>query len=153
MSAQHTTGILTIHVDGADGWPLLMVGGPAGRIVANVNTESGVDTTKAPSIAFKKMPGTENARRLAACWNACNGISTENLEDNLPVHELATRYNAALRDRDSLRTALEFLMERCPEPNCSCHISPPCNDCVDHSGEREAWEFARDLLAKLGPKS
>ena len=26
-----------------------------------------------------------NARRLVACWNACIGISTENLEDNIPI--------------------------------------------------------------------
>lgn len=24
-----------------------------------------------------------------------------------------------------------------PERNCSCHISPPCNDCVENSGLRE----------------
>jgi hypothetical protein len=48
-----------------------------------------------------------DARRLAACWNACEGISTENLESNLPVKELATRYNAVLTQRDKLLQALK----------------------------------------------
>ena len=80
MSEQHTQDQLMVHTDGADGWPLLMIGGPAGRIVANVNPESGVDTIKAPSIAFKKMPAEANARRMAACWNHCRSVSTEDLE-------------------------------------------------------------------------
>lgn len=30
------------------------------------------------------------------------------------------------------------LMDRPPEPNCSCHISAPCHDCEDYSGLRMA---------------
>lgn len=48
-----------------------------------------------------------DARRVVACLNACAGISTENLEDNLPVKELADRYNAVLKQRDELLAALE----------------------------------------------
>lgn len=48
-----------------------------------------------------------NARRIAACVNACAGISTENLEDNLPVKELADRYNAVLKQRGTLLDVLE----------------------------------------------
>lgn len=48
-----------------------------------------------------------NARRIVACVNACAGISTENLEDNLPVKELARRYNNALKQRDKLLEELE----------------------------------------------
>lgn len=35
------------------------------------------------------------------------------------------------------------MLEKCrefispPERNCSCHILPPCSDCVDYGGERE----------------
>ena len=43
-----------------------------------------------------------NARRIVACVNACAGISTENLEDNKPLIELAMAYNVALRQRDEL---------------------------------------------------
>lgn len=54
------------------------------------------------------------------------------------------------RERDQLRGALELMLERVPEPpeaNCSCHLSPPCNDCIEYGGEREAFEFAKDVVA------
>lgn len=35
-----------------------------------------------------------------------------------------------------------------PEPNCACHISPPCNDCIDFGGKRELIENANALIAK-----
>lgn len=38
-----------------------------------------------------------------------------------------------------------------PQANCSCHISPPCNDCVDHSQARETKDFIKRALAKLKP--
>ena len=34
----------------------------------------------------------------------------------------------------------ELLEGQTPNANCSCHISPPCNDCVDHAGTRELIE-------------
>jgi len=34
-----------------------------------------------------------NLTRMAAAWNACDGISTENLEDNMPFLELIAKYN------------------------------------------------------------
>ena len=36
-----------------------------------------------------------------------------------------------------------------PSPGCSCHISPPCNDCVEHSYTRELLENARAFLARM----
>jgi hypothetical protein len=47
--------------------------------------------------------------------------------------------------------AVEFFMDMVgepPEPNCSCHVAPPCNDCVDHAGLREAFDVARAAIAK-----
>lgn len=48
----------------------------------------------------------------------------------------------------NLKAAIEGLLETddTPEPNCSCHISPPCSDCVEYSGRREALEFARRVI-------
>lgn len=101
------------------------------------------------------------ARRIVACVNACEGLTTEYLEtDGLPefagktlcadmVQQEIERVTA---QRDQLLVALELLMERIPEPpdaNCSCHISPPCNDCVDYAGEREAFEFAKEAISKV----
>lgn len=50
---------------------------------------------------------TDDKRRIAACLRACAGISTQNLEDNVPVIELARRYNVVLRERDALRAKIE----------------------------------------------
>lgn len=47
-------------------------------------------------------------RRAKACVNACAGISTENLEDNISIKELARRYNETLKQRDELLAALEL---------------------------------------------
>lgn len=55
-----------------------------------------------------------NACRIVACVNACAGISTENLEDNLPIKELARRYNETLKQRDELLAALENIVEMNP---------------------------------------
>lgn len=45
--------------------------------------------------------------------------------------------------------ALRGLMEvtEPPEANCSCHIAPPCGDCVDYAAVREAHEVAHAALA------
>ncbi len=45
--------------------------------------------------------------RARVCVNACAGISTENLESNLPIKELAIRYNACIKQRDVLLEALQ----------------------------------------------
>ena len=61
----------------------------------------------AVGVMFKE----EDVRRVVACLNACEGISTENLEDNLMVKELARQYNEAIRQRDELLAALEAALE------------------------------------------
>lgn len=54
-------------------------------------------------------PNPDNQRRLAACWNACHGLSTEDLE----TKGLATAFGNQLleleRQRDELLAALESL--------------------------------------------
>lgn len=54
---------------------------------------------------------------------------------------------------DPMRSALEGLMDAVgepPAPNCSCHLSPPCGDCVEYGGLREAWAAATSALADQG---
>lgn len=55
--------------------------------------------------------------------------------------------------RDAFEAFIEAAVEEFGEPpdrNCSCHISPPCSDCVDHSFWRDALADARAALAKRG---
>mgnify|MGYP003440094360 FL=1 len=50
----------------------------------------------------------------------------------------------------ALLAALELMVERIQEPpsaNCSCFLSPPCSDCVNYGGEREAFEAAHAAIA------
>jgi hypothetical protein len=60
--------------------------------------------------------------------------------------------NEALRSQNKrMGAALDLFLERMDEPpaaNCSCHISPPCNDCMDYAGLREAFEDARNALIR-----
>lgn len=50
---------------------------------------------------------------------------------------------------DALETALQALLDCVGEPpdaNCSCHIAPPCSDCVEHAALREALGLARTAM-------
>jgi hypothetical protein len=63
----------------------------------------------------------------------------------------AVLYAAAL----DMLAALHSLVEGIdvPESNCSCHISPPCSDCVEHGHVREALEQAQAAIAKAEGRS
>lgn len=50
-----------------------------------------------------------------------------------------------------LYAALVAFLEYAEEPpnrNCSCHIAPPCGDCVEYSGMREVFENVRAAMKK-----
>lgn len=51
------------------------------------------------------------------------------------------RLGSALESSEAL---MEYV-ERPPDRNCSCHISPPCSDCVDNSHLRNAIEDIEDM--------
>ena len=53
--------------------------------------------------------------------------------------------------RDGLLEALKGVIEyvdRPPLRSCSCHVSPPCNDCVDWSHLREVLDYADKIIEK-----
>jgi hypothetical protein len=48
---------------------------------------------------------------------------------------------------ESAGDTLEELLGDPPKANCYCHISPPCNDCVEWAAIREAkteWNQAKE---------
>lgn len=72
-----------------------------------------------------------------------------------------TRADLAARDAEivglKLRLgALAEMVTECvdapPIKNCSCHISPPCNDCIENTGLRELFDDVRAIIAE-GAKS
>jgi hypothetical protein len=114
-----------------------------------VDTEIGPYVLASCNINFPE-DAKANARRIVACVNACAGIETDHLE-NHGLPGFAEKISILVRQRDELHSALELLLERTevPDRDCRCHISPPCNDCVENSGLREAVEFAQAIIAKV----
>jgi hypothetical protein len=108
--------------------------------------------------------------RLAGCGVAANMNTADSIKDRITrdnpywsasygdVCSLVDR-EIALRDENeqlkkgiaSAQSAIEVLMEyvHTPEANCRCHISPPCNDCVDYGKQREDIDYAKTIDAEL----
>lgn len=53
----------------------------------------------------------DDARRITACVNACKGVRTEHLENNLPIVELVGRHSEALCEIEALKTGQAELLE------------------------------------------
>ena len=53
-----------------------------------------------------------NARRIVACVNACEGVGTKHLENNLPIVELVARYNEALREIEALKDEIKSQQDK-----------------------------------------
>ena len=83
MSAKHTPG--PIRYDYEPGY--------CGELIAR----DGMTVA-----AFVNEPSEADARRLAACWNACDGISTEHLED-----DAVRKMLEALQDYDDAFTGFD----------------------------------------------
>ncbi|PTU70796.1 hypothetical protein [Chromobacterium haemolyticum] len=150
----------------------------ARRIVACVNACKGVDTVRLEDEHAQGYGPREHVQHLKSnreylhmrieelesqrdqAWAELRAIREAigaNPEESL-LDEVASKltYNDGavsklISQRDNLLSALELMVERIAEPpdaNCSCHLSPPCNDCVDYGGEREAFETAKAEIAE-----
>lgn len=103
MSTEHTPGrIKSSHVFFEGGAPLFLSSGDS-KIIARIeNRVSGLPLTREDA---------ENARRLAACWNACDGISTENLENITMLGDtLAGRFEVFRANERALMDTQEELL-------------------------------------------
>lgn len=93
MTPTHTPGRLQVP-EPYNGQHAVIVENDCGRYAVAVSIRNSAD-----------------ARRLAACWNACANIPTEALEraegDTTPVFELLMQ---TTRERDALRAALNNLL-------------------------------------------
>ena len=102
MSSKHTQGPLVLAQHGA------IRGGPMQRYVNGSAQDQVAMTTGANWMA----PGehVENARRLVACWNACDSIDTEHLEKyGLPG--FAEKISDLREQRDKLLDKLKQLAD------------------------------------------
>lgn len=119
MSAQHTAGLLEVAANYPHGLTAICHhDGKGWRGIATANTEA-------------------DARRLVACWNACDGISTEALEsagNAFNGWKLASyAMDDAKAQRDELLAALQNLI--------AWHDA-------EHNDNREAIDNARAAIAK-----
>jgi hypothetical protein len=46
---------------------------------------------------------------------------------------------------------LESHLPEIPDANCSCHLSPPCNDCFEWAALREAIESISAIKKEWSP--
>lgn len=123
MSAQHTPGRLCVAVDifDNDGMPETALQALGGAATVAVALEFGPNN-----------PGMReaNARRLVACWNACDGISTESLESEgnaaLGWARTASKLIHATTQRDELLAALIEARRWIGDGECSDGLSREC---------------------------
>jgi hypothetical protein len=82
-------------------------------------------------------------------------IPTEPLFQNGENHsDFKTSTNTIVQYVSKLTTTIQDLVDTVvepPSPNCSCHKNPPCGDCVEYGGLREALANARALLKHATP--
>ena len=81
----------------------------------------------------------------------------QQLEEDRDTWKARAEFSYAQRDKQSAALKLASLalsegveyVDEPPERNCTCHLAPPCNDCVDHSAVREFFIDARKALAAI----
>jgi hypothetical protein len=98
MSAQHTQGRLEANdkrSKGGGGFSLFA----GGQYIGFVSDSDAITDWEA------------NARRLAACWNACEGLSTEALEGDDAPRKLREDRDLLLAQRDELLAVVQELEE------------------------------------------
>jgi hypothetical protein len=126
MSEAYTPGLL---VHDTRGYPHADVKAAYGRSVANTWGVQGKPAKTAEAYERRLKEGRANARRLVACWNACDGINTDLLERHpAPFSELRAQ-------RDDLFAALVRLVRQ--------HGS----DGIEYSGDHPI-AVARAAIAK-----
>ncbi len=78
----------------SDGWSTDMVITTQARIDASLASICTIDVDFDGEFGEEQV---ENMSRILACVNACEGISTENLEENKPLIYVVRRMNALLK--------------------------------------------------------
>jgi hypothetical protein len=112
---KHATGRLALKTRDDCDYPTLLIG--ADGVVADtlrfVFTDGGPDGVKAGRERAEK--NRDNARRLAACWNAFDGVPTEEVEE-FNVENYIIEQGSALgrleAQRDQLYEALKLARTR-----------------------------------------
>lgn len=111
MSGQHTQGRLIARYE------YLMPESHAGRKIGGASDKAKDFAEYAHIIATggsKYHDAEANVRRLAACWNACEGVSTEGVEliaDKGGMFQVGLNRVNAERELDAARALLQDLID------------------------------------------
>jgi predicted nuclease with TOPRIM domain len=96
-----------------------------------------IEKYKALEAENERLKGINSA--LCTKSNSC-------LIQNARLEEERDELKRQLAEYKALLSNLMEVVEEPPERNCSCHTSPPCSDCVEWSGLREALLEARTAM-------
>ena len=100
--------------------------------------------------------------RIGAVTRLLDAEREEVASRNNDVAEREVKLARVEKERDALKAKLEHAdtrirrLETCvedfleltevPDANCSCHLGPPCGDCVEYGGIRDVRKTANELL-------
>lgn len=91
----------------------------------------------------------ENFWNLGKALTAFRKAATPNPAPSAPANAPASCAAPPVADfRGSVEMLLEAFAEEVPKPDCHCHRSPPCSDCIEWAHKREAIAYAHGQLAK-----
>jgi hypothetical protein len=86
----------------------------------------------------------ELRRQLAEANEYARKLSIKVTDQGVEIQRLKETLQ---RKQDSGDLLFEELDDKTPEPNCSCHLFPPCIDCTNHSGSRYALDEWKEANA------
>ena len=92
--------------------------------------------------AAKCCQGTADLKCPCDCHRTEKDSEIEQLEGEL------SRLRAINAELLAALDGLAEVADLAPEPHCSCHNAPPCGDCVEWGGLREALKDSRALLTR-----
>ncbi|WP_317910383.1 hypothetical protein [Klebsiella michiganensis] len=85
---------------------------PWAECLDQVLDSDGFAILRATENPLDKTQHRANVQRIVACVNACKGISTDNLIENVPLKQGLTGLNQQLRDTKAQRDELVAILER-----------------------------------------
>lgn len=91
------------------------------------------------SLSIQSLP--DGRRALIATGNRAEVVNVQN-EWRLPRPYPCIGRDERLRELISELLGYLYI----PERNCSCHLSPPCKDCVEWGGLREMVAAVRSAM-------
>lgn len=102
---------------------------------------------------FTDEPNKANARRLVTCWNACEGIRTEDLERGHIVMTASDLSQERENQRDELLETLKAALKLLQELNDMGEESPITETLWMPSGHETLFDFMGAAITKAEGKA